>query len=393
MRLLFVGVALAAMAAGMSLRIADPLLPRLAREFGADLGEASRVVTAFALAYGCAQALFGPLGDRFGKVRVIAWGCAASAATALACALAPTLAAVIGARLLAGATAAAVIPLAMAWVGDSVPYERRQPVLARFLIGQITGFAVGMWLGGYAAEHLAWPTPFAIIAATFAGVALLLQVLRRRAPPETTSADAFGLRRVVAEFGAVLARPWARVVLLTVFLEGATFFGAFPFIPAHLHARHGLPLSTAGALVMGFAGGGLVFSLSARVLVPALGEITLVRWGAALMTTTLSAVAIAPAWSWAVPACLAMGLGFYMMHNTLQTEATQMAPERRGAAVAAFASCLFLGQSVGAGAAGLALGAIGTAGVLLAGAAGLLAVAWGFDRAKRRQTCSVRGSR
>ena len=41
--------------------------------------------------------------------------------------------ALLGARLAAGASAAAVIPLAMAWIGDVVPYERRQPVLARMV--------------------------------------------------------------------------------------------------------------------------------------------------------------------------------------------------------------------------------------------------------------------
>ena len=82
-------LALAAMASGISLRLADPLLPRLSTEFGISLGEASQVITAFAVAYGLAQLVFGPLGDRFGKYRVIAWACAASALTSLACALAP----------------------------------------------------------------------------------------------------------------------------------------------------------------------------------------------------------------------------------------------------------------------------------------------------------------
>jgi MFS family permease len=41
-----------------------------------------------------------------------------------------------------------------------------------------------------------------------------------------------------------------------------------------------------------------------------------------------------------------------MMHNTLQINATQMVPARRGAAVAAFASCFFFGQAVGVGATG-----------------------------------------
>ena len=38
-----------------------------------------------------------------------------------------------------------------------------------------------------------------------------------------------------------------------------------------------------------------------------------------------------------------------MLHNTLQTNATQMAPEARSTSVALFASCFFLGQSVGVG--------------------------------------------
>ena len=43
----------------------------------------------------------------------------------------------------------------------------------------------------------------------------------------------------------------------------------------------------------------------------------------------------------------AIGLGFYMLHNTLQTNATQMSPEARGTAVALFSSALYLGQSLG----------------------------------------------
>ncbi len=380
-----VGLALAAMASGMSLRVADPLLPRLAREFAQSLGQASQVVTAFAVAYGLAQLLFGPLGDRFGKVRVVAWACAASAAAALLCALARGPASLLLGRLLAGAAAAAVIPLSMAWIGDAVPYERRQPVLARFLIGQISGFAGGVWLGGFAAEHLDWRAPFFVIAALFAVVALLLQRLRRRLGAGVTTLHAPGFARLAGEFRAVLALPWARVVLLTVFFEGAALYGAFPFIVAHLHQRFALPLSSAGALVMLFAAGGLGFALASRTLVRALGEVALVRWGAVLMAAALAAVAFGPTWQCAIPACTVMGLGYYMMHNTLQTQATQMAPERRGAAVAAFASSFFLGQSAGVGLCGLLLAAIGTAGVLVAGAAGVLVVAWAFNRQRRKR--------
>ena len=54
-----------------------------------------------------------------------------------------------------------------------------------------------------------------------------------------------------------------------------------------------------------------------------------------------------PDWRFAVPACLLGGLAMYMLHNTLQTHATQMVPAARGTAVSLFACSLFLGQSLG----------------------------------------------
>ena len=380
-------LSLAALATGVSMRLADPLLPRLAREFSVSLGQASQVITLFAVAYGLAQLLFGPLGDRFGKYRVIAWACAASAVTSLACAMSQGLPGLMLARLVAGISAAAIIPLAMAWIGDVVAYERRQAVLARFLIGQITGFAMGVWGGGYAAEHLDWRTPFFVVAGLYTVVALVLQWVRRRLPaaaPSAHQAPGNAVQRALREFGAVLALPWARVVLLTVLLEGTSLYGPFAFVASHLHLRFGLPLSTVGALVMGFAAGGLAFALSAPLLVCRLGEVVLVRTGSWLMAAALATLAIAPTWGWAVPACMALGLGFQMMHNTLQTHATQMAPERRGAAVAAFACSLFLGNAIGVALAGALVGPVGTGWVLAAGALGLLGVAWNFNRLRRR---------
>jgi predicted MFS family arabinose efflux permease len=380
--LAIVGLALAAMASGISLRVADALLPRLATEFSISVGQASQVITAFAVAYGLSQLVFGPLGDRYGKYRVIAWACVASCLTSLLCALAPSHGALMAARLVAGMAAAAIIPLSMAWIGDAVPYERRQPVLARFLIGQITGFAIGVWMGGYAAEHLPWRTPFFVIAVFFLVVACTLHAVRARLPvePIRPPSPEAALPRMLREFIAVWAKPWARVVLFTVFCEGASLYGPFAFIATHLHLRFGLPLSTVGALVMLFALGGLCFALSAQVFVSRLGEVMLVRAGSVLMAVSFIAIAFAGAWWWAVPACTLMGLGFYMMHNTLQTHATQMAPERRGAAVASFAACFFLGQSVGVGIDGLLVGRIGTAWLMVVGGLGVMATAWNFNR-------------
>jgi predicted MFS family arabinose efflux permease len=373
-----VALSMAAFLSGTSLRLTDALLPRLGQEFHVGLAQAANVVTCFAVAYGLAQLVFGPLGDRFGKYRVVGWACMASTVTALLCALAPGFVALLGARLLAGVAAAAIIPLSMAWIGDHVPYERRQPVLARFLLGQIMGVSAGVWLGGFAADHLSWRTPFVLIAAYFAAASVLMTRQQRRLPRVAPAAVAGGsvAGRMAREFAQVLVRPWARTVLLAVFLEGAMVYGVFAFVATHLHQRHGLTMAAAGSMVMAFGFGGVLYALSSA---------RLIRAGGALMAASLLAVAWAPQAWWAMPGCFVMGLGFYMMHNTLQINATQMAPERRGAAVSAFASCFFMGQAIGVALAGHAAAQAGTARVISAGGVGVLLLATVFAALRRRQ--------
>ena len=83
-------------------------------------------------------------------------------------------------------------------------------------------------------------------------------------------------------------------------------------------------------------------------------------------------------------ACLTAGLGFYMLHNTLQVNATQMAPAQRGSSIALFAASLFIGQSTGVALAGFAAERIGTGPVILACALGVFLLALFFAAARRR---------
>jgi predicted MFS family arabinose efflux permease len=137
---------------------------------------------------------------------------------------------------------------------------------------------------------------------------------------------------------------------------------------------------------MAFGAGGILFAFGARPLVARMGETRLAAWGGAIVALALLGIAWAPAWWWAVPGCLAAGLGFYMLHNTLQTNATQMAPERRGAAVSSFACCFFLGQAIGVWLAGLSVAEHGTRPLMVAGALGTLAVGAAFGRLRARQS-------
>jgi predicted MFS family arabinose efflux permease len=386
-RRLITCLSLGAFGTSASMRVADAQLPALGDAFGVGLAAAAQVITVFSIAYGIVQLAYGPLADRRGKWRVLAAAVLASAVTAAACALAPSFRALLLARSFAGATCAAVIPLSMAWIGDAVPYQRRQPVLAQFLIGQIVGMACGQWLGGLASDFATWRLPFAFLAVWFAVTGMVLWQQRRTAEAFAPITARSG--HPLHEAAYVVSQPWARVVLATVFAEAVVLFGPFAFLATHLHLHDGVALSTAGAIVTLYAAGGLFFALAARRLVPRLGEPGLARAGGVLVCLGLAGFALSSVW-WTAPlACGVAGFGFYMLHNTLQINATQMAPQARGAAVSLFAAALFVGQTVGVGLAALAVERFGTSLVIVAGAIASAGVGVAFAALRVRHVAEV----
>src|SRR6185295_2440026 len=167
-------LALASFASASALRAVDPLLPLLAETFGTTAGGASAVITAFSVAYGVLQVVNGPLSERIGKYRMVFWVTAISAAGYLACAFAPSLPLLVAARFATGATVGAIVPLSIAWIGDVVPYDRRQPVLARFLIGNMLGLALGTTASGLLGELFGWRAIFFALTGLYVLTAALL---------------------------------------------------------------------------------------------------------------------------------------------------------------------------------------------------------------------------
>lgn len=363
-------LSVAAFASAAAARLCDPLLPDLARSFSTTPTAAASVISSFAIAYGLTQALFGPLGDRLGKYRLIALTTLLSTLGAVGSAVAWSLDALVVARILLGATAAGIIPLAMAWIGDTVHYEQRQATLARFMGGQILGAIGGQFIGGVFADTLGWRWAFAFLASLYLVIGAIV-LLESRANQSTHHRNADTPRKgIIGQAAQVFAQPWARVILSIVFLEGMLVFGALAFVPSYLHERFGLSLTMAGAAMAFFGIGGLSYILAAKHFVRRLGEVGLATGGGILIALGWAMLAWGESWLWALPASYFVGLGFYMLHNTLQTNATQMAPAVRGTAVSLFASSFFLGQSLGVMAAAHILATAGIVPMLLIAAVG-----------------------
>ncbi|MBE0565247.1 MAG: MFS transporter [Krumholzibacteria bacterium] len=360
-------LAVGGFASQASVRLCDPMLPQLSAELGGSLGQAAQTITAFAVAYGLFQLVHGPMGDSFGKLRWVRYAVVVAAIASAACMLAGTLLQLVALRFFAGAACSALIPLSLAWIGDGVPYHARQRVLAHFLTGSTSGVVFGQVAGGVLADTIGWRLTFGFPAVVLAGVGLVLMLDARRATRvQNATESASGAviatktarvplpspKAIAAQFGSVLAVPWARVILTVVTLEGLLVFGAFAYVPSWLHLRYELPLWQCGLAAAGFGLGGLSYVLASSWLIARLGQRGLILGGAVFFA--LGMLALGGQW-WPAQTffCALAGMGYFMLHNTLQVFATQMAPQIRGTAIAAFAVGLFGGQSVG-----VALGAV-----------------------------------
>jgi MFS family permease len=129
------------------------------------------VVSVFALVYGLTQLIYGSLGDRYGKLRVVSYTTLGCGVGSLLAVFAGSLEALVLARVLAAAFAAAIIPLSVAWTGDAVPYEQRQETLARVGLGTTLGIFSGQLIGGLLTDTLGWR--YALLALAVFGAATL----------------------------------------------------------------------------------------------------------------------------------------------------------------------------------------------------------------------------
>ena len=380
-------LACAAFFSSAALRVADALLPRLVLDFGVGLGEAAQIVTGFAVAYGLMQLVSGPLADRYGKTRMICLAVFGSTVAALASVLSPSFTWLVVARVAWGMAAAGVIPLAMAWIGDALPYEQRQATLARFLTGTLSGMIVGQFVGGLFAEStLGWRGAFTgfVVGNLVVGI-LLLRHLRQNAGTASPAPSADAQLGTLARVANVLRRPWARIVLLAVLCEGLFLLGPLAFLPTYLHDRFGVSILVAAAVTALNAVGGLVYAILARRIVQRLGERRMVSYGGALVGGAFAALWLMPDWWVGAPLAFIAGFGTYLLHNTLQTHATQMAPEWRGTAVSLFAFCLFVGQAIGVAVCGLVIERVGHTPPWITGALLVPVTGWLFAAALRRR--------
>ena len=343
----FLVFAACAFASGFALRLADPIVLPVATFFSVSPAAAAMLNTAYALPYAIAQPFLGPIGDRFGKARCIQV-CIAGLALALAIgAFATSFAFLLATRICAGIFAGGLIPLVLAGLGDTYDMTERQVMIGRMLFAIIAGQMLGSVVSGFANVVFGWHSSLFIAA----GLATIAALIAWTAMPAAARDGASTTGSFGSLYGRVFANPKAPWLYGSVMFEGALFYGLFPYMGELLLATtepgsHVISVET-GLVLGAFGIGGLLYAASVRRLLRLFGVRRMCLIGSTVAALCYAAIAISPYWWLDAAVMFCAGVSFYMLHNSMQTEATELAPAARGSAVALFACGFFAGQGLG----------------------------------------------
>ncbi len=375
------------------------MLPVLATEFNTTSVAVAGCISGFAIAYGFMQLIYGPLADYLGKPRVIAWVSLGSViGTGLAFA-APSLFILIVARVLTGMTAAGIIPIAMAYIGDNSTNENRQATLANFISATILGSMAGQLIGGIASDTVGWRWAFALICVLFIATAWNLRdsLTQSTHSPQNPTITSIEIKSQKPSLKSSLAAGFAKyklalttagmpLFLTLTFFQGAINFAGMAFVPSFVHEHFLVSLTKASLVVVGYALGGLAYSRTANQLLVRFSVAALAFGGGLLQALSFVSLSLVPSWSVALFVGLIGGFGATMLHNSLQTQATRMVPQATGTSVASFAMILFLGQAIGVSSIAAFIARFGGAAVMpcLALASAVLAAATYYRFSRKR---------
>lgn len=229
--------------------VVNVALPTIGRDLGADLAGQQWILDGYLLTQSALLLSGGAAGDRYGRRRVFIGGLAVFTVASLACGLAPTIGWLIGARLMQGVGAAALVPGSLALIDAGITDDDRGHAVGIWagLSGVTT--ALGPFIGGWLVDSASWRwvfflnVPLAVVVAWIAA----RHVPESRNPTASgrpdilgTAAVAVGLAGIVYALIEVHSRGWT-FTTVTAAIMGTAALIAFPLIEQRVRSPF-LPL-------------------------------------------------------------------------------------------------------------------------------------------------------
>lgn len=162
--MILLSVSLSTLIYGMTLTIANVVLPQIQGAMSATQDQVAWVVTFNIVATAIATPTTGWFASRFGRRRVLLCAIAGFTGATILCGTASTLPELIFYRIAQGAFGAPLMPLTQALILDVFPKRKHALVTMLWGLVSVTGTFSGPVIGGYVGDELDWRWTFYMIA-------------------------------------------------------------------------------------------------------------------------------------------------------------------------------------------------------------------------------------
>jgi EmrB/QacA subfamily drug resistance transporter len=180
----------ASMAGFLDATVVNVAVPAIANDLGASLVALQWSLTGYLLTAASLLLVAGTLADRYGRRRVLVIGLLIMLVASVACALAPSFAVLIAARILQGVGAALVVPSSLALLNGTLQVPDRAPGIGIWAgLASLGGLLIGPFVGGWLVDHASWRAVFLLNIPLI--VAALLALVR--VPDSVASRGRFSL--------------------------------------------------------------------------------------------------------------------------------------------------------------------------------------------------------
>lgn len=332
---------LAVFVIGMDTYIVAAVLPAVADDLREPISSVGLIASAYALPVALLSPVFGPLSDRRGRRFALLVGLAIFTGAAAACAVAPTLAFLLVARVVNGIGSAILLPAAFAAAGDLERAPARTRALAILAATFPLANLLGLPAGALATTVGGWRAPF-ILVALLAGVAIAGVATSTRIPRATTSQ-----RTYAQTFARVLRDRQALAVMSVTLIWFTGGFGLFIYMGEFAHRTFGLPVEQAGLvyLVVGFVG--IIAARTSGVVQQRVGARRVLLMGLSVGGVAVFLVPLAPALPAALVLFAAWASATWFGIPAMQTIVAGLSTSARGTMLAFNSSALNLGSVIG----------------------------------------------
>jgi EmrB/QacA subfamily drug resistance transporter len=168
-------------------------LPAIAAATG-KIERASWIVVSYLIASTVAAAIYGSLGDAFGRRRLMYVALAVFILASLLCAASPTIELLTAARVLQGLGGGGLMTLSQALIGEAIPPRERARYQGYLAAVAVCANTFGPIAGGYLTEHFGWQSIFLInVPVGLVAVALTWRLPNQTAERIPWRADPAGL--------------------------------------------------------------------------------------------------------------------------------------------------------------------------------------------------------